>query len=153
MTMLGFVLCFLGSAIFMGIAFWLYNTKEDTAFHKTLVEINALKADVKRFDELISSNIQTVATCNVRVKTLEETVLKMRDELDVFRDQVADTREKQMKLRDALSKKTSRVILPQGPIPIEIQFPTMATTPKSPHQKADPKLMKKIKKELEVLSK
>jgi septation ring formation regulator EzrA len=135
----------------MAAGFWYYGQSEDTAFHKTLAEIKSIKADYKRVDDLVASNISTVANCNLKVKELEQTVAKMRDELDVFRDQVADTREKQIRLREALAAKRPQVKMPSGPI--QVEFVTSPTPPKSPHQKADPAVVKKVKKQLQELSK
>jgi len=158
--MTGALILFVCSALFCAAGFWFYNNADDQAMQKFVQADRARQADLKRLDELLVSNISTVGQSNVRVKAMEETIAKMRDELDVFRDQVADTREKQAKLREALAAKRPVVKL-SGPIPVE--FYTNPNPPASPHgkakippplpQKVDPKLVKKIKKQLSEVSK
>lgn len=119
---------------------WIYSKSEDTAFDKLLDKQNQQQGKIKELEELINSNISTVAKSNLRVQDVEtsnkETVAKVdkfREELDVFRDQCADTREKQAHLRDALSTKRPIVNLkPSGPIQIEIMGPTKPQPPPVP---------------------
>jgi len=159
--MIGPLICFLLSAAFCAAGFWFYSNSEHTAFDKTFEVINSVKKDFKDLNELVTSNITTIANANLRVKAVEEDNAKMRleiskmsDELDVFRDQVCDTREKQIKLRDMLSKKRPQISMPTGPIPIEIYMGS-GPSPKSPHAKPTTEqkaTLKKVKKQLDGLS-
>lgn len=143
--------CLILAAIFCAGGFWFYNNAEDTAMH-TFVRLDRERAaEVKALNDLLVSNISTVGNANIRVKAMEEQLVKMRDELDVFRDQVADTREKQIKLKDRLASKRPTIHF-SGPIPVELY--TNPKAPASPHNpKVDPKLVKKIKKQLDEVSK
>lgn len=155
--LLGIVLV---SAGFAATGFYFYNNSEDTAFHKLLGENKSVKADVKRLDELTASNISTVAKNNVKVEEMEKKFIdlekRFNEQMDIFRDQCHETREKQMQLRNELSNKRP-VVKFTGPIPVEVYQGT--TPPKSPHTKptpkpesVDPKLLKKVKKQLDGLS-
>lgn len=138
-----FVLFFIFSILFMGLGLWFYNNKESTAFHNVLTEVNALKAELKRLDA-----VETIQkTHSVRIGDLEQDFEDCEKQLDVFRDQVGETREKQIQLRDALSRKRTKVYVTQGAIPMEI----MGKSPKVPD--GPPKdLIKKVKKQMRELS-
>ncbi len=116
-----------------------YMKAENTVFQKTLGMITSLSNELSQCDKLVASNISTVGASNIRIATLEASLKKMSGEIEVFRDQISDTQEKQMKLREALSRKTSRIILPTGPIQMEI-YPGKAAN------------LKKVKEQLEGLS-
>lgn len=141
-----FVLCFFASVMFFSAGLYFYENQGNTAFHKTLVLITSTNVEVKSLNELVTSNIGTVGTANLKVKALEEDLKKMREELDVFRDQVAETREKQMKLREDLSKKRTQIVLPKGLIPLEV-YSNQSTVTGTP-----PKEIKKIQKQMKELS-
>jgi chromosome segregation ATPase len=138
-----FVLCFLASVMFFCAGLYFYDNQGNTAFHKTMEIINKTNRSVEELNTLITSNISTVATGNLRIKSMEDEIKKMRDELDVFRDQVSDTREKQIKLRDSLSRKRPQISVPTGPIAIELYSNPRPAT----------KDFKNIKKKLDGLSK
>ena len=105
----------------------IYSKAEDNSFSTLLNKQNEQSGKLRELENLLNSNISTIAANNLRVQDCEKsnTAMKtelerMRIELDVFRDQVGDTREKQIHLRDALSRRTSNIKLPTGPIQIEI---------------------------------
>lgn len=139
-----FVACFVLSVLFFGAGLYFFQNQETTAFHKTLLMIDKVGSDVKSLETLVTSNISTVGNANVRVGLLEESVKKMQDELDVFRDQMADTREKQIRLRDALSKKRPQITF-SHPVPVEVINNSKLKTPV--------REIKKLKDQIKELSK
>jgi hypothetical protein len=148
------------AAIFAAMGIWHYSQSEDTAFHKTLGLCRSCEADVKRHEEKLKKYDEDFKALNARLDAAEAEVKKFTEQLDIFRDQVSDTREKQIQLKDDLSNKTQRLVMPKGPIPVEIYVaPTVRAT--APKQQAPPKIpketpqqtMKKIKKQIDGLSK
>jgi hypothetical protein len=139
-----FVACFVLSVLFFGAGLYFFQNQESTAFHKTLALIDKVGVEIKSVETLVTSNISTVGNANVRIGLLEDSVKKMRDELDVFRDQVADTREKQIKLRDALSRKRPQLTF-SSPVPVELINNAKLKTPV--------KEVKKLKEQIKELSK
>lgn len=117
------VIFILGVLMIIGSVF-IYSKAEDTAYDKLLAKYNENNAKIKELEGLLNSNISTAGSANVNAKDAKEQVEKklaeFRSELDVFRDQCADTREKQIELRDALSKKRPQINIPTGPIVVEI---------------------------------
>lgn len=112
------------SAVFMAVGFWAYNNRESTMFDDVLLRIQTLSSEFKTLEKLVTSNISTVAQCNEKMGTGLKELAIFRDELEVFREQLEETREKQMRLREVLARKTSKVVMPTGPIPIEVHLPT-----------------------------
>jgi uncharacterized protein HemX len=118
-----FLLLIFIAAIFAGAGFWYYNNSEGTAFHKTLRMCQSCESDVLRHEETLKEYELEFSQVYERIVKLEDQIAKQHEQLEVFRDQVQDTREKQLQLRSDLSSKTTRVILPKGPIPVEIYTP------------------------------
>jgi lipopolysaccharide export LptBFGC system permease protein LptF len=156
-----FVLCFVLSVIFFFFGLWFYSNSEDTAYHATLKKLNEVSSKNESLEKILNANISTIATNNLKFQALENLNIKMsedlkkaQDEMDVFRDQVFDTREKQIKLRDMLSRKRPQFSLPTGVIPIEISI--NPNPPKSPHGAKPTKdqraTLKKVKSQLDGLS-
>lgn len=152
-----FLLC---SAIFAAVGVWHYSQSEDTAFHKLIGLCRSCEADVKRHEEKITKHEETFKALNERLDAAEAKVKEFESQLDIFRDQVGETREKQIQLKNDLSNKTSRILMPKGPIPVEIYVaPTAKAVPQK--QQAPPKIpketpqqtMKKLKKQIDGLSK
>ena len=164
-----FMFLYLCAALFAGIGMWHYSQSEDSAFHKTLGLCRSCEADVKRHEEKITKQEEELKSFSVKLTAAEEQVKKFQDELNIFRDQVGETRERQIQLKDDLSNKTQRILLPKGPIPIEIYVSKTARAvipngppkqqsppPKQqapPPTKPDKATLNKLKKQIEGLSK
>jgi len=133
-------LIFIGCVVIFALALMLYSDKENTAAHQAIAKVNGLNSELiqlkKHIDELksvASSNISTIMAQSAKIEALTAQVTNMKDEIQVFRDQVSDTREKQIQIRDDLSKKRP-IFRPSGPIQIEIMS-SSSPSKKSPPQK------------------
>lgn len=133
------IMIFIACVILFALALWVYNDKEKTAAHQAVgqvglinTEIKTLKKDLNDLKSVASSNITTIMNQAAKIEALSAQVVNMKDELQVFRDQVSDTREKQIQLRDDLSKKRPVLRAPQGPIQIEILTPSKKAPPSKP---------------------
>jgi homoserine trans-succinylase len=169
-TMAFFLFC---AAVFAAIGIWHYGQSEDTAFHKTLGLCKSCEADVKRHEEKFTKMDEEMKSMQSRLADVELVMKGFDEQLEVFRDQVGETREKQIQLKADLSKKESKIVMPTGPIMVEIhskpQVPQrkkltpeevkMINEHRAKLQKMQPKketpqdAMKKIKKQIDGLSK
>lgn len=126
------VIFILGVLMIIG-SVWIYSKSEDTAYDKLLSKYNETSAKLKELEGLVNSNISTAGSANINAKDaktqVETKLAEFRTELDVFRDQCADTREKQIQLRDALSRKRPQINIPTGPIVFEIHETRPRTQP------------------------
>jgi len=124
----GIILCLAEAVIFVFGALHFYEIKDKTAYtdlqEELKKEINESRKREKEISDLLSSNISTVATSNLRVQALEENSRKFAGELDIFRDQCGETIRKQLELREELSKKKTKTTIktPSGPIQLEIMM-------------------------------
>lgn len=123
------IFIFIGCSIIMFAAIWVYNNKESTAFHETQKKIVEQNVRIKALEDLVNSNITTVAVANTRVKSLEEKVTcftnlvdKTQDEIDNLQEHCAKLREGQITIREIMSKKRP-VMKMQGPIEVQIVTP------------------------------
>lgn len=139
-----FILCI----VTMFAAMWVYNKKEDTAFHETLSKLNKVQAELKTAQDSLNEQRTMVANQNLKIKEFEEKLICANDELKKFKVEVdnlqehcARIREQQLDLKEKLANKR--------PV-IKIEQPIMVDVIKQP--KADPKLMNKIKKQLKEVS-
>lgn len=145
MTTLLFI--FVGCAVIMFAAIYVYNQKESTAFHKTQEQIAELKIKVRDLEALLTSNISTVGSSNLKVKELEmkvtcftDRVDKAEAEVDHLQEHCAKLRESHITLKELLSRKRP-VTKIQGPIEIQVVTPQQKL-------KADAAKVKKQIKEL-----
>lgn len=126
------VVIFCCCIVIFALAIVIYEKREATASQSVLIELKKAQSDIKRLEDLVSSNVSTCISVRSRVEQMESVVgdrlKKCDDALEIFRDQVSETREKQMKLQDVLSQKRPVVKLPQGAIQVEI----FQGTPKKP---------------------
>jgi septal ring factor EnvC (AmiA/AmiB activator) len=161
--------------VFAAFGFWHYSQSEDTAFHKILGLCRSCDADIKRHEKQIDEHKASMEKLNARMADVELAMRGFDEQLDIFRGQVGETREKQIQLKADLSKKDHKLVMPTGPIMVEIHSkPAIPNPPKkkltpeevkmiNEHraklQKIQPKpetpqdAMKKIKKQLDGLSK
>lgn len=131
-----FVMCVI--VMFLGI--WAYSNKEDTAYDKLLAQMAINKADantkIKELENLLTSNIGTVASANLRIKDLEEQFAvvckeakEATEECDKLQQHCAKLQQSQIELQNILSKKRT-VIKPSGPIVVEFYTNDKPKTPK-----------------------
>ena len=129
-----FVACILA----MFAAIWVYNKSEDTAFHDTKLRITELEMvldtnedKVKKLEELLNSNINTVASSNLKVMELEKQVEALKnivrrieqktgDEVSGLQEHCAKLREGQIGLQEKLSRKEQTTTI-KGPIEVEVR--------------------------------
>lgn len=118
------VLIFCSCVVIFALAVMIYEKRESTASQMIVNELRRAQDEVKRLNELVTSNVSTVISCKSKVEQfelmIESRLKKCDDALEVFRDQVGETREKQIKLQDALSNKRPIVKVPTGAIQVEI---------------------------------
>lgn len=146
------IFIFIGCALIMFSAIWVYNNKESTAFHETQKKIVEQSVRLKELENLLTSNISTVSSANLRVKSLEEKIICFTQkidstelEVDHLQEHCAKLRESQIDIKNILSNKRP-VIKVTAPIPVEVvSKPEVAGKP-------DPTLIKKIKKQLKEVS-
>lgn len=145
MTTLLFI--FVGCAVIMFAAIYVYNQKESTAFHKTQEQIAELKIKVRDLEALLTSNIGTVGNANLKVKELDMKVTcfsnqvdKAEAEVEHLQEHCAKLRESHITLKELLSRKRP-VTKIQGPIEIQVVTPQQKL-------KADAAKVKKQIKEL-----
>jgi len=102
-------------------AMWIYSKKENTAYHQTLSLVNALQTKIKAQEDLLNSNISTVAGWTKRIKDYEDQVVnfkgvvsKGQEEIDKLQDHCAKLRESQIQTKDMVSGKRPvvKVVLP-----------------------------------------
>lgn len=149
MTSLIFI--FVACIVVMFATVWVYNKKEDTAFHETLNKLTQTQVELKKVQEELSSHRTVVMNQNVKIKEFEDKVQCAHDELKKFKVEIdnlqehcAKIREQQIQLKDQLANK--RPVL-KVTTPIPVQVVGSQTT-----QKADPKLINKIKKQIKDVS-
>lgn len=123
MRVSSFLLLFLGSVILVFGAILFYEVKDKTTFNEMNAEIKDIKNQLKTLQDISSGNSTSVANCNLRLNSMDEVINSFKTELDVFRDQTAETREKQIKIQDAISKKRPVLKVP-SPIVFEVMTPT-----------------------------
>lgn len=111
----------------MGLYFW--DKREGEAYDSILTKVKEIRSDYKKYDErqteletTVKNYSDLVKELDAKIEACEARIAHFKDETDVFRDQVSDTREKQIKLREDLSKKTPKIELkvPQGPFLVEL---------------------------------
>lgn len=124
MTSLLFI--FVGCAMLMFTAIWVYNNKESTAFHETQKKIVDQNVKIRYLEDLLASNISTVAQANTRIKSLEDKIAcytqlvdKSSEQVDNLQEHCAKLREGQITIREMMSKKRP-ITKVQGPIEIQI---------------------------------
>lgn len=120
---------FVGCAVIMFAAIYVYNQKESTAFHKTQEQITELKVKVRELETLLTSNISTVGVANMKVKELDmkvtcftDRVDKAEAEVDHLQEHCAKLRESHITLKELLSRKRP-VTKIQGPIEVQVVTP------------------------------
>jgi chromosome segregation ATPase len=133
------LMIFIACVILVALAIWVYNDKDKTAGDQAVAqvrllntEIRSVKKDLNDLKSVASSNITTIMNQAAKIEALSAQVVNMKDEIQIFRDQVSETREKQIQLRDDLSKKRPVLRAPQGPIQIEILTPSKKAPPPKP---------------------
>ncbi len=135
------LICFIGAVFLVLGGIMLYEIKDKATNEELKTEIFSLKQHIKTLSDTTLGNSNSVANCNLRLNAMDEALKSLKSELDVFRDQVGETREKQIKLQDAISKKRPIVKMPEGPIVFEVMTSDKA------------ELFKRAKKQLKDLSK
>ena len=121
--MSSFLLFFTGAVLLVFGAILFYELKDKSSFDEIKAEINELRQEIKSISDVANGNSNSVANLNLRLNAMEEVINSFKNELDVFRDQTSETREKQIKMQDALSKKRPVLKVP-SPIIFEIMTPT-----------------------------
>lgn len=123
------IFIFIGCAIIMFVAIWVYNQKESTAFHETQKKIVEQNVKIKSLEDLLNSNISTVAQANTRIKSLEEKLVcftglveRSAEQVDNLQEHCARLREGQITIREMMAKKRP-ITKVQGPIEIQIVTP------------------------------
>jgi hypothetical protein len=140
------LIVFIGCIIFCAVGIYLWENKDKTAFEEfkqkfevAVIERNAAIKKVDEFDKKLTEYGEGMEALANKITEIENAMKKSNGELEVFRDQVADTREKQYKLQSDLAKKqfktdvNVKVDVPKGPFLVEI----MGTRPR-PKQNAPP---------------
>lgn len=140
------LIVFIGCIIFCAVGIYLWENKDKTAFEEfkqkfevAVIERNAAIKKVDEFDKKLTEYGEGMEALANKITEIENAIKSHKGELDVFRDQVADTREKQYKLQSDLAKKqfktdvNVKVDVPKGPFLVEI----MGTRPR-PKQNAPP---------------
>ena len=123
--------------VVFAMAVYVYSRKEDTASDLLRSEIRYMKSELKRMEDIFASNVVTISNTNLKLQGLEMRTARLADEMDIVRDQVSETREKQISLRDDLSRKRPVVKMPSGPIQVEFYH-----NPKKPVGKGIKSLIK-----------
>lgn len=126
-TVGGLVIIFIGCIMFVVLGLYFYEKREDEAYSKTLGLMTETNNAVKKAIEDKEAYAKRAEAAETEAKAATAAVAecsgkiaKFEEALDVFRDQVMDTREKQVKLREILATKKTQVVLPQGAIQVEI---------------------------------
>lgn len=121
----GFIFFLLGVVCFLGM-FYFYNKKEDGKYSKTLESVKAAEAKVRVLENLINSNIQTVALCNQRVTDVEKLIESVKEtcktldfDIDALNARSEKLKESQIELQDKLSRKRPVITLSQ-PLSVEV---------------------------------
>lgn len=114
---------FVASVIVLAIAVFIYNRAERNASAQVAAQIKTFLAKLKEIDDRTTGNTSTVVSAKTQldlfIKIFEKEMSSYQSEIAVFRDQLAETREKQMQLREDLSRKRP-IVKFSGPIPVEI---------------------------------
>lgn len=146
------LMIFVGCIVVMFVSIWVYNKKEDTAFHDTMKELSEVKYQLKQAQESIDSNRTTVMNQNTKINELENKVLCASDELKKFKVEIdslqehcAKIREQQIQLKDQLASKRP-VLKITTPIPVSV-VPAQRQPPGP-----NPETIKKLKKQLKEVS-
>jgi chromosome segregation ATPase len=149
MTSLVFIFVACIAAMFAAI--YVYNKKEDTAYSEVLSKLSQVKVELKSAQDSLNDQRTLVANQNLKLKEFEEKLTCASDELKKFKVEVdnlqehcARVREQQIELKNQLANKRP-VLKVTTPIPVQIQ--SIATP------KADTKMVKRIQKQLDGLSK
>lgn len=121
------IMVFTTCVLAMFAAIWVYNKSEDTAFHETKDKITVLESQLtdlrlklKSSEDLLSSNINTVASTNLKIKDMEEKVLvctslfqsntkKTSESVEMLQEHCAKLREGQVTLQERLSAKDQKI--------------------------------------------
>lgn len=126
-TVGGLLIILAGCVAFVVLGLYFYEKREDEAYSNTLTKVSEVKAlyeksekEKEGYKKLLDDATAEAKAASIKVGALEAEVTKLNDAMDVFRDQVMDTREKQVKLREILATKKTQVVLPQGAIQVEI---------------------------------
>ena len=161
------ILFLIGIVSLIGAVF-VYSKSEDTAYHKILERYNHLVGEyngTKSANEALIKANETLTKEVIGLKDQITTQAKQLDEVvkdcQAAQDHCARLRSSMIQLQDKVSRRRPVMKL-EGPIQLEII--STKTNPRSPHlkqlekeqleeQKTDPKLMKKIKKQMDELSK
>jgi septal ring factor EnvC (AmiA/AmiB activator) len=145
------IFIFIACIVAMFAAVYVYSKKEDTAYHETKVELLKVQATLKSAQDSLNQQRTLVVNQNLKIKEFEEKLVCASDELKKFKVEIdnlqehcARIREQQIQLKDQLANKRP-VLKVTTPIPVQIQS---ITTPKP-----DPKMVKRIQKQLDGLSK
>lgn len=130
---------FVGATVLFAMSIWNYNRKDSTESARLNQRLDSFESQYKQLENLVGQNVSTVVQCKMRLEKFDQDV-------ELVREQMGDTREKQIQLREVLANKRPVLKMPQGPIQVELY----AGNPKA----ATPtKLMKKIKGQLGEVSK
>lgn len=150
--MTSLMLIFVGCIVVMFVSIWVYNKKEDTAFHDTMKELSEVKYQLKEAKDQIDSNRTTVMNQSTKIQELESKVLCASDELKKFKVEIdnlqehcAKIREQQILLKDQLANKRP-VLKVTTPIPVQV-VPSVKQAPQP-----NPETIKKLKKQLKEVS-
>ena len=115
----------LGAILLIG-SVYIYSRSDYSAYTATLASINTCKADIKRIEGLINSNIQSVALNNTLVMSLETKVKEVKEDCkmnaydtDALNARCEKLKESQIDLQDKLSKKRPILKLIQ-PVSVDI---------------------------------
>lgn len=113
-------------------------------------EINSLKADLKKVEDF-----------KIAMEAFDRKVIDLGNDVEQSQDHNAKLREAVIELRDKLSRRNP-ITRVQGPIMVEIHStkpqarqqapPKIPDGPPVAPQKPDPKLLKKVKKQVQELS-
>lgn len=130
---------FVGATVLFAMSIWNYNRKDSTESARLNQRLDTFESKYKQLENLVGQNVSTVVQCKMRLEKFDQDV-------ELVREQMSDTREKQILLKETLASKRPVIRMPQGPIAVELY----AGNPKA----ATPtKLMKKIKQQIDTVSK
>lgn len=120
---------FIGCAILMFAAIFIYNRNESTAFHESQKQILDLRLKIKELETLLTSNISTVAQGNMRLKLLDEKVIcytghvdRAMEDVDNLQEHCAKLRESQISIKEMIASRRPITKI-QGPIEVQIVTP------------------------------
>lgn len=124
--MTALVLIFAACCVVFALAVFVYCRAENTAASESRQKIKELIAKQIEMESRLTGNTTTTISGKAKIESFlaaaDERFKKFSEELQVFREQVADTREKQIQIRELVASKRP-VFKLTGAIPIEIHTP------------------------------